>query len=837
MSCFRKICWSLIIANLSVVAFASALEGKAPFSRDWVPEPIFEEEPGFVELYWTAWEQAYDHVAIQEGIPQSPYMDEAFAASHIWIWDTCFMVLFCKYAPDRFPGVETLNNFYEAFHSDQYRAGDFPLGIQHPDNPPLFAWAEYGNYLFTGDDDHARTLLTQTQYLQKHFDWFESMEKGWRYKYQGGESAEVTKATKALGYEWSGCSSGMDNTPRRHDALWVDAIAQQGLSALVISRMAERIGETELAAQWKTRYEALKKTVNTYYWDSEDGIYYDISQDGSQFYKVKTPASYWPMLAEMCSPSQARAMARHIRNPETFGGLRPWVTVARDEESFVARDGDYWRGGIWLPTAYMGTKALEKYGFYDEANQAAEKLLAHMLRTYQAVEPKTIWECYSPSRDYPVVRKNGHIVRKDFCGWSALGPISMFIENVLGFHTADAKERRVEWQLHQEGKHGLRNFRFGNVVTDILYDGKGEVLVDSNLPYTLVINDEAHEIKSGNNRLPVRVVAQEKFGLRVDGGTGAGRYAKSDLVKIEAGAPPKGQVFYKWMGDHAGLVDDASASSTLFCMPEQEVVLTASYRRMHEITFVLSEHAQRVGGGKLQQSVLHDGAAVEPELRVNYGWSFKGWDKDFSKLRGDLVVNAILSEGENLLNYGGFEGGVKTPAQWNEFRAQSATLNLWYVPLFRDRFSLVNQSLEDGPHISAAALASDQCTVMYQAILAPAEGEYSFAFDYKNREGEDEHFNRISWGLWGYADTAGDDLLPYGNASQDVFQLQSSGQLIASSELTPGSCDWTTFHSKPVTVPKGLQRLVFGLGVTGIKASLNDSVAFDKVVFKTTGEK
>jgi len=473
------------------------------FRREWVPEPVFEKEPGYVDLYWKAWEQAFDHLASKDGIPQTPYMDEAFSDSHIWIWDTCFMVLFCKYSPDHFPGVETLNNFYEAFHSDKYRDGSFPLGIRHPDNPPLFAWAEHGNYLFTGDDDHARNLLTETKYLQKHFEWFDQLKSGWQFDTKEGPSAEVTLVPGELGYGWTGCSSGMDNTPRHREALWLDAIAQQGLSALAIQRMAERLGEAKIAAEWKSKYEAIRSKVNDHYWDDKDGIYYDISKNGETFHKVKTPASYWPMLAEMCSPEQAERMVKHITDPEIFGGDRPWVTVARNDPNFDATDGAYWRGGIWLPTAYMGTKALEKYGYRQEADETAEKLLAQMYRTYRDVEPNTIWECYSPSRDHPVVRKNGHIVRQDFCGWSALGPISMFIENVMGFHTVDAKNQRIEWRLHQAGRHGLKNFKFGSTVADIVYDGGNQVRVHSNQPFDLVINGTTHAVGVGNTVLSV----------------------------------------------------------------------------------------------------------------------------------------------------------------------------------------------------------------------------------------------------------------------------------------------------------------------------------------------
>ena len=82
---------------------------------------------------------------VTENLPQSPYIDEAFWNDTIWIWDTAFMVLFCRYAPDVCPGVESLNNFYVPLLDKNIEEGTFPLNIQHPDNPPLFAWAEYDN--------------------------------------------------------------------------------------------------------------------------------------------------------------------------------------------------------------------------------------------------------------------------------------------------------------------------------------------------------------------------------------------------------------------------------------------------------------------------------------------------------------------------------------------------------------------------------------------------------------------------------------------------------------------------------------------------------------------
>jgi hypothetical protein len=94
------------------------------------------------------------------------------------------------------------------------------------------------------------------------------------------------------------------------------------------------------------------------------------------------------------------------------------------------------------------------------------------------------------------------VVRPDFCGWSALGPISIFIEYVLGFHKINAFENSVEWEKPCDisGKIGIRNLRFGNVVTDIIADGS-RCTVTSNREYTLKVNGKAYEINIGENHI------------------------------------------------------------------------------------------------------------------------------------------------------------------------------------------------------------------------------------------------------------------------------------------------------------------------------------------------
>lgn len=484
-----------ILFSFFICVFANGVD------KTKLPVPVFETHPEYIELYYKAWELAWGHVKHQEGIVQSPYMDEAFWDDTIWLWDTEFMVMFCKYAPTVFPGVESFKNFYAPMLDN----ASSTLKIQHPDNPAVFSWVEYENFKFSNDKRHINELLKRTQYLKRFYYLFDSMKPGKKFDFKH-VGIRLEKTDK--GYRWGGVQNGMDNTPRGrgqyHKILWIDALAQQALAAKYIVKLSNLIGDRITAKEFQIHYDENKALLNKYYWDNEDGFYYDIYEADMSFLKVKTPASYWAMLAEVPNEEQALRMLQHAKDSAVFGGKYPWPSVARNDKDFNARYGDYWRGGIWAPLAYMATKALEKYNFFDVANSNAESLLKVWSDTYKNYKPATIWECYSPSLPEPSHRVYGQKleeVRPDFCGWSALVPISLFIENVLGFYDVNAESGIVKWNLHQICTHGIKNLKFGDVVTDIVYHNNGELVVHSNKPYKLIINEKVYKIKAGERKI------------------------------------------------------------------------------------------------------------------------------------------------------------------------------------------------------------------------------------------------------------------------------------------------------------------------------------------------
>lgn len=497
-------------------------------AQDWqsyLPRPVCEAHPEYAAFYQRTWELTRDHVKSIPGMPQDPYMDEAFCESQVWIWDTCFMSLFCKFAQEVFPGVETFRNFYEVIHNGKLLPEIIPterepfwtqttpgvpsnIKVHIADNPPLFAFGEYENALISGDREHLRKLLCEDGFLERHYEWFENRRKK---EFIHGVLECSLLINEGIGYRWEGGRSGMDNTPRGRtgeraekerpnnpDMLWLDAICQQALSARLLAKMYRLIGEEEQAAVWQARFEEKRKTVNELYWDEEDGFYYDIDINTHAFYKVMTPASFWALTAGIASEEQARRMAEKIEDPRFLGGELPLVSLARSDADF-SEQGKYWRGSMWLPTAYATLKGLAEYGLYEQAHRAACKIVAYMQKTYADFEPHTVWECYAPTGYEPGRQTDGlALCRPDFCGWSALGPISVYIEYVLGFHTVNAFDRVVKWAKPTDlgDRIGIENLRFGDTVTDITAEGS-TVTVKSNAPYTLEIDGAPYAVGVG----------------------------------------------------------------------------------------------------------------------------------------------------------------------------------------------------------------------------------------------------------------------------------------------------------------------------------------------------
>jgi PKD repeat protein len=450
-------------------------------TRNSIPTPVLDGNPEWVDLYWNAWNLAYQHYRKPSSGSAlvSNYMDEAFDTNTIYQWDTIFMTFFGRYNRANFPAIESLDNFYHAQQADGFIARSFDEfsgtnANEGPDsvNPPLFAWAEWENYCVTGDT----TRLSQvTLALERYGQWLE---------------ANRVKAGTSHGLFFNTpLGSGMDNTPRSGSG-WVDMSCQMALHYHYLSRIFDALGQLDKATFYAQKANDLTEKIDLWMWDDIDEQYYDVTDSGSLSVR-RTIASFWPLLIGETNRDRIVDMVAHLRDASTFGRLTPFPSLSADDPLYNSL-GDYWRGGVWAPTTYAVIKGLEESGFPAMAKESAEKYLTALAAVYQSTG--TLWENYAPDS-----LAKGNRAFSDFVGWSGLGPIALLIENVIGLEP-DAANNTLIWNLRRIDRHGIQHYRLGNNDISAIAESRTDditpasITVQSTEPFALRVKTAAREI-------------------------------------------------------------------------------------------------------------------------------------------------------------------------------------------------------------------------------------------------------------------------------------------------------------------------------------------------------
>jgi hypothetical protein len=459
--------------------------------RKKLPAPVYDEQTRWIDLYWKAWEIAFRN--FHEPAPGSglvsQFIDAAFN-ENIFLWDSCFMTMFCDAAHPLVPGISTLDNFYASQHSTgeisreisretgidfapwrntedrplfsrwgysiPKRKGPFPVtyvdrSVPVPNprvtldglNHPLLAWSELEHFRWTADRERLsmvwEPLVLYYRALQKYL--------------RQGNGLYMT--------DWA----SMDNSPRNRflegGGTGIDISSEMVLFGRQLAEASGVLGKDGQAREFLKEAEALGGIINRLMWNEKERFYFDLTRDGKQV-PVKTVAAYWTLLAGIASPSQAQDLVRELGNRRTFGRLNPVPTCSADDRGYKSFGG-YWRGAVWAPTNTMVIRGLEKYGFGDLAAEIALKHIRLVSDVYE--KTGTIWENYAPDAAKPGRIVRGMPVRRDFVGWSGIGPILYLLEHAIGL-SVSGPDNLLTWTVRSDARCGCENFRFaGHVVS------------------------------------------------------------------------------------------------------------------------------------------------------------------------------------------------------------------------------------------------------------------------------------------------------------------------------------------------------------------------------------
>lgn len=306
--------------------------------------------------------------------PRAALYNEGVVPSHaayyfvgFWAWDSWkHAVALSRFAP------ELAKNQVRAMFDYQLEDG-MVIDCIFPDSsennardskPPLAAWAVDAIYSQTGDLEFLREIYPK---LVKYHEWWY-----WKRDHdQNGycEFGSTDGTTVAAAWE-----SGMDNAIRfdraqmlqNHPDAWsfnqesVDLNCFLALENRLLQKFAEILG---------VPFELKENAGNPedYFFDAEDGFFYDRRiQDGS-FVKVKGSEAYIPLWTEVATKEQFDQMFPILKDEKKFSTYIPFPTVSADEPEFTPNG--YWRGPIWLDQTYFAISGIRKYGKSAEADE------------------------------------------------------------------------------------------------------------------------------------------------------------------------------------------------------------------------------------------------------------------------------------------------------------------------------------------------------------------------------------------------------------------------------------------------------------------------------------
>ncbi len=438
------------------------------YDQDFVD--IYNRSWAWVQDYWFKGGSTYKNAFFNH--KENTYLD---------LFETCMSTFFLVYHNMKYPVAPMLDNFYKLQdengairHRYDLESGEPVFTDNNPEgvSPPLLAWVEYNLYHKVGQKKRIKDVMPA---LEKYYSWLDENFKD----EDSGLYAVPLEATL------------MTNSPREKMKFAIDFNAQQALNSLYMSALGDILNDKELSFKYKKQYFSLKTRINSLMWNQDDKIYYDLDADLEQV-KVKTAASFWPLLAEIPNEARAEDMIELLKDPDVFGTDNPFPSLAADEPAFDKK-GNAYCGSVYPYLTFMIIKGLEKFGRYDFARECSIRHMYYILDTFHPDGNKkgTLWEAYSPLSEGPAVFQDETMENKQlFLSYTALSTITLMIENIVGLYIS-LPRKTVDWIVPTLELMGIEDLCLKRNMITILSNKSGrgwEIRLESEKLYYFTID-------------------------------------------------------------------------------------------------------------------------------------------------------------------------------------------------------------------------------------------------------------------------------------------------------------------------------------------------------------
>lgn len=366
--------------------------------KDLTPDDV-QGARAYIAEYWTKVERFHpkDDESLL-GLPK-PYLVPSFTVktgfdyNELYYWDSYFMVqgLLDDEHKELVMGIlENLMYLFKRFKVIPNASRTYLTGRSQP---PLLT-----SFIF---DTYERYGLDK--------EWLESSIDIARQEYEtvwmGTKKPNERNVHKGLSryydinylHDLAEAESGWDMTPRFErralNFLPVDLNALLYKYEADFARTARISGRERDAAYWDDAASQRKRTMDDLMWDRGRGLFYDYNYVKAKRGSTSSLAAYFPMWAGMVDERQAAIMVRSLRRFEQKGGLATTDALPLGQFMLGSMPTQWAYPNGWAPLHFMVVKALERYGYHQDARRLAMKWLRTNLQWFN--ENHTFLEKYN----------------------------------------------------------------------------------------------------------------------------------------------------------------------------------------------------------------------------------------------------------------------------------------------------------------------------------------------------------------------------------------------------------------------------------------------------------
>ena len=315
------------------------------------------------------------------GLPK-PYLVPAYEKGHafdfneLYYWDSYFMIqgmLNSAEHEELVKGIlENLMSMFQRFKVIPNASRTYLMGRSQP--PFLTTFILDVHKAFRPGDAWLKQAMAVAK-QEYHTVWLGTSKPNERLVHQGLSRYYDTNYLHDL----AEAESGWDMTPRFSrkalNFLPVDLNALLYKYETDFAYVAREFGDEEEAARWDAAAAARKEVMNKLMWDKLRGLYYDYNYVRGRRGGVSSLAAYFPMWAGMVTQEQAAQLVKALRRFENKGGLATTDVLPVGQFVIGSMPTQWAYPNGWAPLQYIVIRALERYGYYEDARRIAQKWL------------------------------------------------------------------------------------------------------------------------------------------------------------------------------------------------------------------------------------------------------------------------------------------------------------------------------------------------------------------------------------------------------------------------------------------------------------------------------